>query len=309
MPPTACTLCPRRCAADRTQRAGYCGAGTPMEVASVCLHRGEEPPLNPIVNLFFAHCNLQCIYCQNHQISARTLSPNLPVQAYTPSRLASLIAPLLPQSGGLLGLVSAAHYADQLPALISALHEQGCTPTVVYNSGGYESTDTLRSLEGLVDIYLPDLKYLSPTIASRYSHAPDYPEVATRALLEMARQVGEGLKTDPYSGQAYRGLIVRHLVLPGATADSLQCLDWLASHFTPWRLHLSLMAQYYPPHPDLPPPLDRPVSTEEYSRVCTAASQLGFTLGWQQELHAADAYRPDFASSGHPFEHTTPTND
>ena len=291
-----CSLCPRACGVDRQSGAtGFCGATSAAEVGAVCLHRGEEPPLNPIVNLFFAHCNLQCIYCQNWQISAESGTR----KTESVESLAGRVCALLPESGGMLGLVTAAHYAHLLPALLDAVRQRGFNPTVVYNSGGYESVETLRSLEGLVDIYLPDFKYMDSDLARTYSHAADYPEVAQAALREMRRQVGGGLKVDD-SGHAYRGLIVRHLVLPGAVDNSLRCLDWLADEF-PFGLHLSLMAQYFPPRPGLPSPLDRPLFPDEYRTVVHHAEDLGLTDGWIQELEAQTHYRPDF-NKHNPFE-------
>ena len=290
-----CTLCPRACGALRAEAPGFCGAGTALEVASVCVHRGEEPPLNPIVNVFFAHCNLQCIYCQNWQISEAGRS-----NATDVDRLADRIAALLPASGAMVGLVTAAHYADRVPALIDGLHRRGHQPTVVYNSSGYESVDTLRALEGWVDVYLPDFKYMDGALAARYSHAADYPQVAQAALREMKRQVGGGLKVDD-EGRAYRGLVVRHLVLPGAVDNSVRCLEWLADEF-PFGLHLSLMAQYYPPRPGLPQPLDRTLRPEEYAAVVERATALGLTDGWIQELEASTNYRPDFDHTQSPFE-------
>jgi putative pyruvate formate lyase activating enzyme len=265
-------------------------------VGAVCLHRGEEPPLNPIVNLFFAHCNLQCIYCQNWQISS---VDSRKWKAESVESLVGRVCALLPESGGMLGLVTPTHYAHLLPALLDAVRQRGFNPTVVYNSGGYESVETLRSLEGLVDIYLPDFKYMDSDLARTYSHAADYPEVAQAALREMRRQVGGGLKVDD-SGHAYRGLIVRHLVLPGAVDNSLRCLDWLSDEF-PFGLHLSLMAQYFPPRPGLPTPLDRPLFPDEYRTVVHHAEDLGLTDGWIQELEAQTHYRPDF-NKHNPFE-------
>lgn len=305
---TRCTLCPRQCGADRSQishvphPASFCGASDRMEVASVCLHRGEEPPLNPIVNIFFAHCNLQCVYCQNWQISKTERGK---WKEETVDHLAEEICSLLPESDGMLGLVTAAHYADHIPELVDAIRSRLSaahtpSPTIVYNSGGYERVETLRPLEGLIDIYLPDFKYMDSTLAAAYSHAPDYPEVAMAALREMQRQVGTGLKVDA-DGRAYRGLIVRHLVLPGAVDNSLRCLDWLADEFAPFgNLHLSLMAQYFPPREGLPAPLDRTLEAEEYARVVEHATALGLTEGWIQELTAQDHYRPDFTHP-HPF--------
>ena len=295
-----CHLCPRHCGVRRAEATGFCGATDALEVSSVCVHRGEEPPLNPIVNVFFTHCNLQCIYCQNWQIS-KGVGLTVAGYRYTVAELAERICRLLPESGGMLGFVTAAHYADRLAAIVDEVRHSGLNPTVVYNSGGYESVEMLRSLEGVVDIYLPDLKYMDSDIAARYSHAPDYPEVAAAALKEMKRQVGGGLMTDD-DDRAYRGIIVRHLVLPGHTDNSLRCLEWLADNFNPFSLHLSLMAQYFPPREDLPAPLDRTLTEEEYRTVTDHAAELGFNEGWVQELEAKDNYRPDFRQEKNPFE-------
>ena len=275
------------------------------------MHRGEEPPLNPIVNVFFTHCNLQCIYCQNWQISGKGERLKVKGESYSVDALADTITSHLwlhkvadhssPLTSHLIGFVTAAHYADHLPAIVEAVRQRGYEPTVVYNSGGYESVETLRSLEGLVDVYLPDIKYMDADIAVRYSHAKDYPEVAAATLKEMKRQVGGGLITDE-AGMACRGMIVRHLVLPGHTDNSLSCLEWLADNFNPFTLHLSLMAQYFPPREGLPAPLDRTLTAEEYAVVTERAAELGFTEGWVQELAAKDNYRPDFTNTDSPFE-------
>lgn len=291
--------CPRRCGINRHSTTGYCGAPSEPHVAAICIHRGEEPPLSGLVNVFFAHCNLQCIYCQNHAVSARTVDSSY-IHYNTLDSIVDRIAHLLPQSNGLLGLVTASHYAHLIPALLETVHTRGFHPIVVYNSSGYESVSTLQSLEGLVDIYLPDLKYMDPALADLYSHAPDYPSVAAAALLEMQRQVGTSLKVDD-SGLAFRGMIVRHLILPGQVENSLRCLEWLAENL-PLSTHISLMAQYYPPKPGLPSPLNRTVTTEEYARICEHYSALGFTYGWQQELESEGHYRPDFTRTDNPFE-------
>ena len=306
-----CVLCPRRCGRERPQ--GFCGAPAEPEVASVCVHTGEEPPLNPIINVFFAHCNLQCVYCQNWQISGRGAADGGCGTAMTVDAIADHICTLAtdhsPQTTSpLLGLVTAAHYASHIPSLVEAVHRRGLFPTVVYNSGGYERLETLRLLEGFVDIYLPDFKYMDASLAESYSHAPDYPKVATAAVREMIRQVGLGLKTDD-NGMAFRGIVVRHLVLPGHVGNSFRVLDTLStlgvSSYAPASLHLSLMAQYFPPRPGLPTPLDRTVSPEEYAAVTAYAAKLGFVRGWQQELSSQDTYRPDFTRKGNPFNAAT----
>ena len=294
-----CFLCPRRCGAERSDAPGFCGAPSELQVSAICLHAGEEPPLNPIVNVFFAHCNLHCIYCQNGDISAAAVDPSF-VHYRSIDEVADRICQLLPQSNNLLGFVTASHYAHHLPAIVEAVRKRGYEPTVVYNSSGYESVETLRLLEGLVDIYLPDLKYMDPALALRYSHANDYPAVAAQALLEMKRQVGAGLKCDE-EGIAFRGLIVRHLVLPGHVENSMQVLDWLADNLPPFGTHVSLMAQYFPPKAGLPAPLDRTLDAEEYRQVADRYTALGFD-GWLQELASEHNYRPDFAKDDNPFE-------
>ena len=197
----SCTLCPRRCAV----RGAVCGAPDDLEVAAICTHTGEEPPLNPIVNVFFAHCSLHCIFCQNNDISAAEVNPEF-IHYRTTDQVADQIClQLEKQESSLLGFVTPTHYANRIPDILDAIHRHGATPTVVYNSSGYESVDTLRSLEGLVDIYLPDFKYMDSALASLCSHAPDYPEVAQAAIREMIRQVGTGLKLDENGAAYYRG--------------------------------------------------------------------------------------------------------
>ena len=295
-----CTLCPRRCGT----RPGFCGAPDELQVSAICLHRGEEPPVageKGIVNVFFSHCNLHCIYCQNEAISGHRVDESL-VHFHSVESVADRVAELLPQSSGLLGFVTAAQYADYIPAIMDNLAARGLHPTVVYNSSGYESVETLRNLEGIVDIYLPDFKYADSKIAQAYSHAADYPEVAAKALAEMVRQVGCGLKIDS-DGIAYRGLIVRHLVLPGHVDNSLRVLDLLAN-FQPsaFTFHLSLMAQYFPPVPTLPAPLNRTLTEGEYSAVVDHYNELGFFNGWLQELSSESHYRPDFSNKDNPFK-------
>jgi len=296
-----CLACPRRCGVPRGK--GFCGMPSMPQVATVCIHRGEEPPLNPIVNIFFRGCNLQCIYCQNWQISGNGDSGKLADAGKntTLSAIADRIEQALSPAGApqMLGFVTAAHYPDAVPLIMAEVHRRGLYPVVVYNSSGYESLDTLRRLEGLVDIYLPDLKYLDPALAAAYSHAPDYPAVATAAITEMVRQVGRGLKIGD-DGLAYRGILVRHLVLPGAVDNTRRCLRWLADECG---VHsLSLMAQYYPPRPGLPAPLDRTITASEYSQALQCASEAAFSDIFTQQLTAQDNYRPDFSRGSNPFE-------
>ena len=303
-----CTNCPRQCPVDRTVAHGFCQAGPQPEAATVCVHRGEEPPLcgqRGICNIFFTHCNLQCIYCQNHQISSfrsnRNIqnNPSIPnTQHDAPSFLvgveaiADQVAQILPHTENVVGLVSPSHYADSIPALVEALHRRDLYPTIVYNTGGYDSVETLRALAPYIDVYLPDFKYMDPALALRYSHAEDYPEVALAALKEMYDQKGSALPTDD-NGIAWRGIIVRHLVLPGQVENSLAVLDAIADLST--NLHVALMAQYFPPFDGLPDQLNRTLTAEEYQQVTDHFYNVGLHRGWVQELDAQANYRPDFS--------------
>lgn len=297
----SCTHCSRHCPVDRRCRRGFCQAPLEPEVSSICRHTGEEPPLvgrKGICNIFFAHCNLQCVYCQNHDISHPPVDAVF-IRYRTLTDIVDRIAEVLPSTENIIGFVSPSHYAMHIPAIVEKLHHRGLYPTVVYNTGGYDDVAVLRQLEPYIDIYLPDFKYSDPALAAQLSHAADYPQRAAEALSEMFRQKGSALRTDE-SGLAFGGLIVRHLVLPGAVDNSLHCLDWLADNLST-RIHISLMAQYFPPcntsfDTACPPdsPLRHTLSEKEYLRVVDHFHALGFYNGWIQELTAADNYRPDF---------------
>lgn len=291
-----CNICPRQCGANRSRRGGFCHAGAEVEAASVTQHYGEEPVLvgrKGVCNVFFTHCNLQCCFCQNKDISQSVVDPRL-VAYHTLDDLVNRIASLLPQTENMLGLVSPSHYAHRIPALITALHQRGLYPTVVYNTNGYDSPEVLRQLAPYIDIYLPDFKYMDSLLAQRYSQAADYPQRAQAALREMYAQKGSALPTDD-KGLAFRGIIVRHLVLPGQVQNAIDCLRWIADNLST-RLHLSLMAQYCPPQDDtsLPDELQRRLRSDEYQAVVDAFYELGFSRGWIQNLDAADNYLPNF---------------
>lgn len=318
-----CTLCPRKCLADRESNYGFCHAGWQPEVSSICAHKGEEPPISGvkgICNVFFSHCNLQCIFCQNYEISRATVDADK-IFFRTLDEVVGFIAEMLPATENMLGLVNASHYVHLVAPLVESLHARGLTPTVVWNSNGYENVTTLRTIAPYIDIYLPDFKYMDADLARRYSNAVDYPAVAQQALREMLCQMGAALHCDE-AGLAFRGIIVRHLVLPGQVDNSLRCLDWLAEAMGT-NVTISLMAQYYPPeipasgtgHSDVashgqvpeavsqevrlsfqwPDQLWRPVTQQEYDAVTQHFFQLGFRNGFFQELTAKDAFRPDFS--------------
>lgn len=292
-----CNNCPRNCPATRTDTRGFCNAGALLEVASIAIHKGEEPPLSGergVCNVFFAHCNLQCCYCQNYEISRGEVAPSK-VFYHSVSEVVDRIAELLPQTENIVGLVSPTQYADSIIPLIDAIHERGLSPTIVYNTNGYERVEILQQLAPYVDIYLPDFKYMDSDLARRYSSAANYPSVAQQALLEMYHQKGASLPTDDRD-IAFRGMIIRHLVLPGAVQNSIDCLRWIADHLGT-RVHLSLMAQYFPPQgvDTLPEALNRQLTESEYQQVVDEFYRLGFSRGWVQDLEAAEVFRPDFS--------------
>lgn len=300
----ACRLCPRNCGINRLQgEHGYCRCDHQQHIASITLHTGEEPVLsgpNGMCNVFFSHCNLQCIYCQNHQISCNDVV--LTREQWNLKGATRQISRMLARGIRHVGFVSPSHLVTQMVAIVEALWQEGWKPVIVYNSNGYDKVETLRQLEGLVDVYLPDCKYMDAGLAKELSDAADYPQVAAKALREMYRQMGPVLHLDA-DGLALRGMIVRHLVLPGQVANSLQVLRFLAAELSP-KLTLSLMAQYRPiaavaAHPHL----RRRLNCEEYAAVMREMEKLGFNDGFVQELVSADYYWPDF-SKPDPFNDT-----
>ena len=280
-----CNLCPRQCGADRTAGAvGFCGCPDTALVAKAMLHKWEEPALAGSGGsgaVFFGGCTLQCRYCQNAAISGGPVG--MPMDS---GGLRSLFEDLISRGAENIDLVTPTQY---LPTILPALTPKLPVP-VVYNCGGYERTDTLRQLEGKVDIYLPDMKYADNRLAKVLSGAPDYFETAAAAIQEMVRQTGpvvwEGEKV-------IRGVIIRHLILPGCVDNSLKVLDWIGDTFAPGEVLVSLMRQYTPMG-GLPAPLDRRVTDEEYDAVLSWM-YLNDLEGFTQEADAADStFIPDF---------------
>jgi putative pyruvate formate lyase activating enzyme len=303
-----CRVCPRGCGVDRTAgQLGYCRTGAGFQIGALCLHRGEEPALGGdggICNLFFAHCNLQCVTCQNHQIS-RNRGTVIEERFELPV-LIDRIAEILAVGVRHLGFVSPSHCVPQMKAIIAGVRARGLRPVTVMNTNAYDRPETLRALAELIDVYLPDLKYLDGALAARWSDAADYPVVAAAALREMHRQKGSYLFCDAI-GAAEAGLIVRHLVLPGQVADSKRCLQFIAEELSP-SVHVSLLAQYEPPPAVAAgPPLGRRVTAEEYAEVVAELHRLGFHHGWIQELSSPENYVPDFHRP-HPFEPSRPSS-
>lgn len=290
-----CMICPRLCGVNRNNgKLGYCRTGAGYHISSICLHRGEEPVIsgaNGICNIFFSHCNLQCIYCQNFQIS-RNREP-VDDTVMNLNEVTESVIGILKQGAEAVGFVTPSHFVPHVRAIIKELHSLGFFPVTVYNSNGYDTIESLRSLEGLIDVYLPDLKYANATLAKSLSDASDYPDVARKAITEMYRQKGRSLVISN-NGQAVNGLIVRHLVLPGHTDDSADILKWISEELSP-SLYISLMSQYYPTSCMVNQPgLNRKITEEEYAVVEKAMEDLGFYNGWIQEMSSAHTYKPDF---------------
>ncbi len=293
-----CNVCPRGCGADRgLGPTGYCRSGIPCSVAIVCRHTGEEPAISGqrgICNVFFARCNIQCIYCQNREISRNT--ETVSSREMTPKEVAEEIIRILPACENRVGFVSPSHYVPQIIEIMDCIKQSGINPVFVYNSNGYDHPETLRLLEGKIDIYLPDFKYGDASLARRLSDVADYPETAMKAIKEMYRQKGSPLLTDDATGLAESGLIIRHLVLPGLTDQSIKVLRMIAEELST-SVHVSLMSQYFPPFEiDEFPELNRTLHAREYARVVEEFHRLGFRKGWIQELESSQHYRPNFSN-------------
>lgn len=274
-----------------------------MEVASVCIHHGEEPVISGnqgICNIFFAHCNLRCLFCQNHQISQPFAGSGYTGNLSTLDAVIEEVLSILKTGIHIVGFVSPSHMIPQMIEIQDAIHHHGFNPTWVYNSNGYDSVTTLKRLEDRVDVYLPDMKYMDRNLAWNLSDAPDYPEIAMKALKEMFRQKGSNLRIND-SGYASSGILVRHLVLPGAVQNSLEVLRFLAHELSP-RVHIALMSQYYPTfHAVDLPEMNRSLHPEEYEQVVNEMERLGLDRGFIQNLESFNHYRPDF-NQNHPFE-------
>ncbi len=290
-----CRICPRNCNVDRfAGDGGYCRSGAGYYISSIVVHRGEEPPIsgpNGICNVFFGHCNLQCVYCQNFQISRNDNS--FAARNYTLQEVLTEIITCLDGGCEAVGFVSPSHFVPQVKAIVGALKAMGRHPVIVYNTNGYDKPETLKTLEGIADVYLPDFKYMDGVPAKKFSGARDYPRVAQKAIREMYRQKGSSLILRE-NGIAERGLIIRHLVLPGHVQNSIDVLRFIADEIST-SVHISLMSQYHPVEPVRnTAPLNRPLFAEEYQKVVEAFHELGFRNGWIQDMDSYGNYLPDF---------------
>ena len=286
-----CTLCPRRCGAERTAEAGggFCRMPAGLRVARAMLHHWEEPPIsgqNGAGTVFFSGCTLGCVYCQNGDISAGGFGKDI-----STARLREIFEELIAQGAHNIELVTPTHF---LPWILPALTPRLPVP-VVYNCGGYERVETLRALEGLVDVYLPDLKYADGALAAELSGAADYFPVACEAIREMFRQVGPYVLED---GLLTRGVVIRHLVLPGYLDNTRRVLDWIAETFAPGDVLVSLMSQYTPTA-NMTGRLARRVTAAEYRAAADYMRNCGITDGFVQERTSAEeAYTPAFDGQG-----------
>ena len=287
-----CTLCPRNCGVERTVEsgAGVCRMGTQPKIARAALHMWEEPCISGTRGsgaVFFSGCGLRCVFCQNEAISQQGEG-----KIVTPERLAEIFRELEAQGAHNINLVTAAHF---VPAVLEALSLYRPNIPIVYNSSGYESIETLRMLSGVVDIYLPDYKYIDPNMAAMLSGARDYPDVAFAAIAEMIRQTGAPVYDE--NGMMQRGTLIRHLVLPGLTGDSMKILTRIRDEFP--GIPVSLMGQYTPCGRALSiPGMDRKIKKKEYARVLAHMEAIGLD-GYRQELGSADgAFIPSFDETG-----------
>lgn len=298
--PLSCMLCPRACRVDRSEgNIGYCGETDIVRLSRAALYFYEEPCLTGkrgVGNIFFSGCSLRCVYCQNREIALGNHGKEI-----TFERLVEIFRELQEKGAENMGLVTATHF---VPTVVKAVEEyrdecekEGIRPLkFIYNSSGYESIDTLEMLAGLIDIYLPDFKYMSPDRAKKYSNAYDYPEVAKAALAEMYRQVGGTIFTG--DGMLSRGIVVRHLVLPLGTHDSMDVIKYLHDTYGD-DIMISIMSQYTPLEGvgEKYPELGRRITRREYDRVVDFALSMGVTNAYIQERKVAEAsFIPDFDS-------------
>lgn len=292
-----CTLCPRQCHADRQNgQTGFCGQTAVLRAARAALHFWEEPCLTGDTGsgaVFFSGCSLQCVFCQNRDISLGQTGREI-----TPLRLAEIFLHLQQQGAVNINLVTAGHFLPQTVHALELAKAKGLVLPIVYNTGSYEEVSSLKLLDGLVDIYLPDLKFRSQELSARYSAAPDYFEKACAAIEEMYRQTGPAV-IDPETGLLKRGLIVRHLLLPGQPKDSKQILRYLHDtyHNT---IYISILNQYTPLKGNsLPPELNRTVTKEEYDKILSFAERIGIEQGfYQQGETALESFIPPFDCEG-----------
>lgn len=291
-----CSICPRQCGVDRENKTGFCGVPDMPKVAKAFLHMWEEPCISGTIGsgtVFFSGCNLKCVFCQNYDISQNNFGNVISI-----SRLQEIFVELINKGAHNINLVNPSHYTKAIRQVLISLKNQGLlTVPVVYNTNGYETVETLKSMEGLIDVYLPDIKYFSGKTSLEFSRAQDYPEVSKKAILEMFNQVGSPVIDS--SGLIKHGLIIRHLILPGHTKESINILNWIAENL-PKTVFVSIMSQYTPYfEAEKYPEINRPITRHEYEKVVNHLYKLGLENGYVQERDSSDIqYIPEFNLEG-----------
>lgn len=291
-----CTLCPRECHVNRLEgQRGYCGMDSTVRAARAALHMWEEPCISGEKGsgaVFFSGCGLRCCYCQNREIAIGTSGLEISVD-----RLADIFLELQGKGAANINLVTGAHYVPQIRMALDSAKKRGLILPVVYNSSGYEKAETLKLLRGYVDIYLPDFKYMESSLAESYSKAPDYPETAKKAIQEMVEQTGK-CEFDE-DGYIVKGTVVRNLILPGHTRNSIKVLEYLYQTYGN-DIYISIMNQYTPVHQqEKYPELNRLVTVREYEKVLNAAVELGIENGFFQDGETAkESFIPSFDYEG-----------
>ncbi len=292
----SCSLCPRNCKVNRHQTVGYCGCTDTVRAARAALHHWEEPCISGSRGsgtVFFSGCTLRCCFCQNYSISQENFGREL-----TPDQLSDIFLRLQDEGAHNINLVTATQY---LPSVIRALDlvKSKLTIPVVFNCGGYESAEVIKALDGYVDIWLPDLKYLSSTLSARYSNAADYFEKASKAISQMISQTGAP-RFDPSGELMEKGVIIRHMVLPGAKEDSMALLTWMKEELPDGMYYISLLSQYTPFYKSaLYPEINRRITSYEYNKVLNNAIELDLIQGFMQEKSSAkEEYTPPFDLEG-----------
>lgn len=291
-----CSLCPRECHVNReNKKRGYCGMDSRIYAARAALHMWEEPCISGEKGsgaVFFSGCGLRCIFCQNREIAIGKDGKEISVE-----KLGEIFLNLEKQGAANINLVTGAHYVPQIREALSIAKEKGLSIPVVYNSSGYEKVETLKLLEGYVDVYLPDFKYMEASLAEAFSNAPDYPEMAKKAIEEMVRQTGNCVFNE--EGYIEKGTIVRHLILPGHTVNSKKVLDYLHNTYGN-KIFISIMNQYTPVYEQkVYRELNRKVTEREYKKVLDYALEIGVENGfWQTGDTAKESFIPAFDYEG-----------
>lgn len=293
----SCTLCPRMCGADRTKAPGFCGASHQIKAARAALHQWEEPCISGTAGsgtVFFSGCTLKCVFCQNYPLSHENYGKEISV-----TRLSEIFLELQEKGAHNINLVTATQYLPSIRLALKLARPALHIP-VVCNSGGYERTETIREFSDCIDIWLPDLKYYDSGLSEKYSAARNYFPIASEAIKEMVRVSG-GLAWDPEKpGLLKKGVVIRHMVLPGAKEDSIRLLHWIKNELPPGQFLLSILSQYTPFYKSSQyPEISRRITTYEYQKVVDTALELGLTDGYMQEKSSAkEEYTPPFDLNG-----------